>query len=74
MLHFRKSVAALAVAASVGEDVQTIIIRADKNLEYAKVQDAVDIAAKAGVRVTGLISEQFPGSEGKSVDDQKGGS
>jgi biopolymer transport protein ExbD len=51
-----------------------LYIRADKNLEYSKVQDAVDIAAKAGVRVTGLISEQLPGSEGKSVDDQKGGS
>ncbi|MBV9879273.1 MAG: biopolymer transporter ExbD, partial [Gemmatirosa sp.] len=34
-----------------------LYIRADKNLEYAKVQDAVDIAAKAGVRVTGIISE-----------------
>jgi len=51
-----------------------LYIRADKNLEYSKVQDAVDVAAKAGVRVTGLISEQEPGSEGKSVDDKKGGS
>ena len=48
-----------------------LYIRADKNLEYSKVQDAVDIAAKAGVRVTGLISEQVPGSEGKSVDYNK---
>lgn len=45
-----------------------LYLRADKNLEYSKVQDAVDIAGKAGVRVTGLISEQTPGSEGKSVD------
>ena len=39
------------------------------------MQDAVDIAAKAGVRVTGLISEQVPGTEGKSVDysAEKGG-
>ena len=51
-----------------------LYLRADRNLEYSKVQDAVDIAAKAGVRVTGLISEQTPGSEGKSVDEQKGGS
>src|SRR5919199_6343822 len=50
-----------------------LYIRADKNLEYAKVQDAVDIASKAGVRVTGLISEQSPGTEGKGVDDQKTG-
>ena len=50
-----------------------LYLRADKNLEYSKVQDAVDIASKAGVRVTGLISEQSPGSEGKSVDDVKTG-
>jgi len=51
-----------------------LYLRADKSLEYSKVQDAVDIASKAGVRVTGLISEQLPGSEGQSVDDKKGGS
>jgi len=51
-----------------------LYIRADKSLEYSKVQDAIDVASKAGVRVTGLISEQSPGSEGKSIDDQKGGS
>ncbi len=49
-----------------------LYVRADKNLEYSKVQDAVDIAAKAGVRVTGLISEQLPGTEGRSIDDGKG--
>ena len=51
-----------------------LYVRADKNLEYSKVQDAVDIASKAGVRVTGLISEQLPGTEGQSVDEKKGGS
>ena len=51
-----------------------LYVRADKSLEYSKVQDAIDIASKAGVRVTGLISEQSPGSEGQSVDDKKGGS
>jgi biopolymer transport protein TolR len=50
-----------------------LYIRADKSLEYAKVQDAVDIAAKAGVRVTGLISEQLPGTEGQNVEEKKGG-
>ncbi len=58
----------------VREEDKILYVRADKNLEYAKVQDAIDIAAKAGVRVTGLISEQSPGSEGKGIDDQKGGS
>ena len=51
------------------EEDKILYIRADKNLEYSKVQDAVDVAAKAGVRVTGLISEQPPGTEGKSVDE-----
>jgi biopolymer transport protein TolR len=50
-----------------------LYIRADKNIEYSKVQDAVDIAAKAGVRVTGLISEQLPGTEGQNVEEKKGG-
>jgi biopolymer transport protein ExbD len=51
-----------------------LYVRADKNLEYSKVQDAIDVASKAGVRVTGLISEQSPGTEGQSVDEKKGGS
>ena len=55
------------------EEDKILYLRADKNLAYSKVQDAVDIAAKAGVRVTGLISEQLPGTEEKSVDYQKGG-
>lgn len=45
-----------------------LYVRADRNLEYSKVQEAIDIASKAGVRVTGLISEQSPGTEGQSVD------
>ena len=51
-----------------------LYLRADKSLEYSKVQDAVDIAAKPGVRVTGLISDQLPGTEGQSVEVKKGGS
>ena len=37
-------------------------VKADKNLEYTKVIDALDIAAAAGVRVTGLITDQRPGT------------
>jgi biopolymer transport protein TolR len=39
-----------------------LYVKADKNLEYVKVLDALDIAAQAGVRVTGLISDQQPGT------------
>ena len=40
-----------------------LFIKADKSLKYARVIDAMDIAAKNGVRVTGMISEQVPGTE-----------
>jgi biopolymer transport protein ExbD len=39
-----------------------LYVKADKDLEYVKVIDALDIAAAAGVRVTGLISDQRPGT------------
>lgn len=39
-----------------------LYVKADKDLEYVKVIDALDIAAQAGVRVTGLISDQRPGT------------
>ena len=38
-------------------------VKADKNLDYAKVLDAIDIASKNGVRVTGFIADQTPGTE-----------
>ena len=39
-----------------------IYIKADRNLEYQKVLDAMDIAARNGVRVVGAISDQKPGT------------
>src|SRR5918997_3397561 len=48
-------------------DVRTIdkilFIKAHKDLEYGKIQDALAIAAEAGVRKTGMISEQVPNTE-----------
>ena len=44
-------------------------IKADKNLEYSKVLDAVDIIAKNGVRVTGMIADQAPGTESTVAGD-----
>jgi biopolymer transport protein TolR len=40
-----------------------LYVRADNTIKYGKVLDALDIAAKSGVRVTGMISEQRPGTE-----------
>ena len=56
-----------------GREEFVLYVRADRNLEYAKVQDAVDIAGRSGVRVTGLISEQTPGTEGQNVNEKAGG-
>lgn len=39
-----------------------IYLKADGGLEYGKVLDALDIAGKSGVRMTGVISEQVPGT------------
>ena len=54
-------------------DVRTIdkilYIKAHKDLEYGKVQDAMAIAAEAGVRKTGMISEQTPNTESTVVGD-----
>ena len=39
-----------------------LYVKADRNLDYSTVLDAVDIAAHNGVRVLGAISEQQPGT------------
>ena len=54
-------------------DVRTIdkilYVKAHKDIEYEKVIDALDIAAAAGVRVTGLISDQRPGTMSTLKED-----
>ena len=53
-----------------------LYVKADKDLEYSKVLDAVDIAAHNGVRVVGAISEQTPGTSSTVAGDEgpkKGG-
>ena len=54
-------------------DVRTVdkilYIKAHKDLEYGKVQDAMAVAAEAGVRKTGMISEQTPNTESTVVGD-----
>jgi biopolymer transport protein ExbD len=48
-----------------------LYLKADKNLDYSKVLDALDLAAKNGVRVTGMISEQKPGTISTVAGDSK---
>jgi biopolymer transport protein ExbD len=44
-------------------------LKADKNLDYEKIQDAVDIISKNGVRVAGMITDQQPGTTSSVVGD-----
>jgi len=46
-----------------------LYVKADKNLEYVKVLDALDIASNNGVRVTGMITDQTPGTESTVAGD-----
>src|SRR3569833_2865957 len=46
-----------------------LYVKADKNLDYSKVLDAIDIAAHNGVRVVGAISDQQPGPESTVAGD-----
>jgi len=40
-----------------------LYVKAHKGLKYGKVIDALDIAAKAGVRMTGMITDQAAGTK-----------
>jgi biopolymer transport protein TolR len=44
------------------EEDKLLYIKAHKDLEYGKVLDALDIAAHNDVRVTGMITDQTPGT------------
>ena len=46
-----------------GREEFILYVKADKGLDYAKVTEALDIAAGSGVRVSGLITEQKAGTE-----------
>jgi biopolymer transport protein ExbD len=49
---------------------KVLYLKADKELDYEKVIDALDIAAKSGVRVTGMISDQSPGTRSTVEGDE----
>jgi biopolymer transport protein ExbD len=50
-------------------DEYVMYIKADKSISYEKVLDAMDLAAKNGVRVVGMISEQTPGTQSTVAGD-----
>ncbi len=49
-----------------------LYIKADKNLDYGKVLDAMDIAAHNLVTVTAMISDQRPGTASVLAEDRLG--
>ena len=52
-------------------DDYIMYLKADKNLEYSKVIDAMDIAMRNGVTVVGMISDQKPGTISTVAGDTK---
>ncbi|HEY5220398.1 MAG TPA: biopolymer transporter ExbD [Gemmatimonadaceae bacterium] len=54
-----------------GRDDYVLYLKADKNLPYEKVLDAMDIAAKNGVTVVAMIGEQKPKTVSTVPGDSK---
>ena len=52
---------------------KVLFIKADKNLDYGKVLDAMDIAAHNQVTVTAMITDQRPGTVSNLAEDRIGG-
>ena len=52
---------------------KVMYLKADKNLDYSKVVDATEMAAKNGVRVLALISDQKNGTVSTVAGDTKQG-
>ena len=52
-------------------DDYVLYLKADKNLDYSKVIDAMDVAMHNGVRVVGMISDQKQGTISTVPGDTK---
>ena len=46
-----------------------LYVKADRDLEYAKIIDALDIAAKNGVSLSAMITDQQPGTKSAIATD-----
>ena len=53
----------------VRETDKILYVKAHRDLEYSKVIDAIDIAAKNGVVVAGMITDQRPGTKSTVAGD-----
>jgi biopolymer transport protein TolR len=52
-----------------GREDRSLYVKADKGLDYAKVLDVLDIAGKSGVVLTGMITDQIPGTTSSVAGD-----
>jgi biopolymer transport protein TolR len=52
---------------------KVMFVKAHKDLKYDKVLDALDLIAKNGVRVTGFITDQKPGTTSAVATDNLAG-
>lgn len=48
---------------------QILYVKADKDLEYGRLIEAMDIASKNGVRMVGAITDQTPGTQSTVAGD-----
>lgn len=49
---------------------QILYLKADKDLQYGKILDAMDIASRHGVRMVAAITDQQPGTESSVAGDE----
>jgi biopolymer transport protein TolR len=62
---------ALKAIYDVRTEDKILYVKADAQLDYSKVLDALDIAGHNGVRVVGMIGEQKPGTTSTVLGDSK---
>lgn len=46
-----------------------LYVKADKNLDYGKITDALDVAAHSGVSMSALVTDQTPGTKSTIASD-----
>src|SRR5215218_6081131 len=72
----KKPISKTAIEAKIktiysNRDDHVLYLKADKDLAYEKVVDATDMAAKNGVTVVAMISDQKPGTTSTVAGDTK---
>ena len=61
--------AALTDIYSRRSEDKILYVKADKDLNYGKILDALDVAAHSGVRMTAMVADQQPGTRSAIASD-----